>query len=740
MLPAAMSAQTDQMQDQRPEISSGQSPSLDRTSQAGSKLIYGLAIFASAFLLFQVQPLISKIILPWFGGAAAVWIVCLLFFQVVLLLGYFYSHLLSRTFSAKIQSRVHAVLLGASLFVLPILPKASWKPTGVESPTPHILLLLALTVGLPYFLLSSTSPLLQSWYAGTRIGAFPYRFYALSNVGSVLALLSYPVLVEPYVSTTHQALLWSIGYAAFAILCAAVALYARGQNTLSATSAPGGAQFPVPAVSMQLLWVALAACGSAMLLAVTNHITQNIASVPFLWVIPLSLYLLTFILCFDARRWYNRALFLRLLGIALGAMAYALAPSFSGLPLKVLIPLYCFGLLIACMFCHGELARLKPVHAYLTTFYLMAALGGALGAVFVALIAPHVFSGYYELHVAMGFCAVLVLVVNHRDPESPFYKARWQPAWIVLVGLVIIICGSLVATAREQSMNTRLMARNFYGVLRVFDEATTANSTSAGGGNNSESVETVAPQFPPDDTRYRVLMNGTINHGLQFQSAARRDEPTAYYGRDSGIGIALKSIGERGPLRIGAIGLGAGTIAAYGRARDRYTFYEINPLVVQVTRENFTFLQDSQAQVNIVMGDARLSLEQEASQGFDLLAVDAFSGDSIPVHLLTREAFELYFRHLKSDGMLAVHVSNQYLNLAPVVQGAAAFLGKHSVIVNSPDDHADGIYRASWILIGNQNDSREQNDIEGVGELPARNDKNFVLWTDDYNSLFKILK
>jgi hypothetical protein len=543
------------------------------------------------------------------------------------------------------------------------------------------------------------------------------------------------MLVEPYVSTRHQALIWSVAYAAFAILCAAFALLALDEIAPLKSPSPESQSAPTDRAT-KLLWVALAASGSAMLLAVTNHITQNIASVPFLWVIPLSLYLLSFILCFDARRWYNRALFLRLLGIALGAMAYALAPSFSGLPLKVLIPLYCIGLFIACMFCHGELARLKPVHAYLTTFYLMTALGGALGAVFVALIAPHIFSGYYELHVAMACCAVLVLVVNHRDPESPFYKARWQPAWIVLVGLVIIICGSLVATAREQSMNTRLVARNFYGVLRVFDEASTSNSPSAG--ENSSGA--TAGSALPDDTRYRVLMNGTINHGLQFQSAARRDQPTAYYGRDSGIGIALKSIGERGPLRVGAIGLGTGTIAAYGRAGDRYTFYEINPLVVQVTQQNFTFLQDSQAQINIVMGDARLSLEQEAPQGFDLLAVDAFSGDSIPVHLLTREAFELYFRHLKPDGMLAVHDSNQYLNLAPVVQGAAAFLGKHSVIVNSPDDHPNGIYRASWILIGNQAESREQRDIEGVGEFPARSDKHFILWTDDYNSLFKIMK
>ncbi len=723
MLRAAMSAPSSQTPDHFPDSSPESGSPVAIPSRVRSKVIYGLAIFASAFLLFQVQPLVAKIILPWFGGAAAVWIVCLLFFQVVLLLGYSYSHLLSRSFPPKVQGRIHAAVLASSLFVLPILPKSSWKPTGVESPVPHILLLLALTVGLPYFLLSSTSPLLQSWYADTRIGAMPYRFYALSNIGSVLALLSYPVLIEPYISTSHQAMIWSIAYAAFAIICAAVGLFARGENKLDSSVSRAVPSAP-PDGNIQLLWAALTACASALLLAITNHITQNIASGPFLWVVPLSLYLFSFILCFDVRGWYNRALFLRLLGIALGAMAYALAPSFTGLPLKVLIPLFCAGLFIACMFCHGELARLKPHPAYLTKFYLMCSLGGALGAVFVALVAPHIFPGYYELHVAMAFCAVLVLIVNHRDPESPFYKARWQPEWLVLVGLVVIICASLAVTVREQSMNTRLMVRNFYGVLRVFDEATTSD----------------VPNAPPDDTRYRVLMNGTINHGLQFQSPARRDEPTAYYGRDSGIGVALKSIGDRGPLRVGVIGLGAGTIATYARPGDRYTFYEINPLVVQVTRQNFTFMQDSHAQIDIVMGDARLSLEQQPPQGFDLLAVDAFSGDAIPVHLLTREAFELYFRHLKPDGMLAVHVSNNYLNLAPVVQGAAAYLNKHAVIVNSPEDRANGIYRTSWILIGNQVGSRSQGDIEGVGELPTRKNNNFMLWTDDYNSLFRILK
>jgi hypothetical protein len=355
--------------------------------------------------------------------------------------------------------------------------------------------------------------------------------------------------------------------------------------------------------------------------------------------------------------------------------------------------------------------------------------------VFVALIAPHMFRGYYELHVAMGSCAVLVLIVNHRDPESPFYNMRLQPAWLVLIGLVIAICSSLVVTSREQSMNTLLMARNFYGVLRVFDE-TTSDSPSAQG----PTAQGTAPQSTAGDTRYRVLMNGTINHGLQFQAPSRRNQPTAYYSRDSGIGIALKSAGERGPLRVGIIGLGVGTIAAYGRAGDRYTFYEINPLVVQITRQDFTFLQDSRASTDIVMGDARLSLEQQPPQGFDVLAVDAFSGDSIPVHLLTCEAFELYFRHLKPDGLLAVHVSNQYLNLAPVVQGAAAYLNKHSVTVNSLDDRVDGIYRATWILIGNQEASRERSEIEGVGDLPTHGKRDLILWTDNYNSIFRVLK
>jgi SAM-dependent methyltransferase len=695
-------------------------------TQPYAKLVYGLVIFSSAFLLFQVEPLIAKIIVPWFGGVAEVWTICLLFFQAVLFLGYLYADRLARSFKRRTQGWIHAALLAAGLLTLPILPKNSWKPLGSQDPALHILLLLGVAVGLPYFLLSSTSPLLQAWYARTRAGAAPYCFYALSNAASMLALLSFPVLVEPGLSSPHQAYAWSLAFVGVAVLCGTLALSSRGDGA----TVPVPETHPRPDWKTQLLWAVLAACGSALLLAVTNHISQNIAAVPFLWVIPLSLYLLSFILCFDARNWYRRGVFLRLLGVALGGMIYALVPSYAGHPWSVLLPVFCSGLFVCCMFCHGELARVKPDPAYLTLFYLMCSLGGAIGAVFVALVAPHLFSGYFELHVAMGSCAVLVLVVHHRDPSSQFYKARWQPAWLVMVGLVVAVIASLFVNARAQGAHARLMARNFYGVLRVIDEVAP----------NVVLVEGKTAQPLDEDSRYRKLMNGTIDHGLQFLAPSRRRQPTTYYGLNSGVGVALRVAGERGASRVGVIGLGAGTLAAYGRPGDQYTFYEINPLVVRVANQEFSFLSDSEAKIDIVLGDARLSLERESPQGFDVLVVDAFSGDSVPIHLLTREAFALYFRHLKPDGVLAVHVSNQFLSLQPVVEGAATALDKEAVVVNRGEGNSrSGIYPAAWVLVGDRKGFVGWPEIEQAGPTHVAGRKE-QLWTDNYSSLLKILK
>lgn len=683
-----------------------------------------LTIFASAFLLFQVEPLIGKIILPWFGGVAAVWTLCLLFFQVVLLLGYLYAHLLTSQFGRRTQGWLHVSLLAISLLVLPILPKDSWKPSGPEHPALHILWLLGLTVGLPFFLLSATSPLLQAWLASARKGRV-YRLYALSNAGSLLGLLSYPTVVEPRLSTTWQGRSWSMGYAAFAAACAAISFLQRGGD--SAQKLVEGSATRVD-WDTRALWVALPACSSALLLAVTNHISQNIAAVPFLWIIPLSLYMLSFILCFASLRWYPRTFFLRLLAVALGGMAYALSPSLSLLPFWLMIALFCLGLFVCCMFCHGELVRLKPDPSLLTSFYFLSSLGSVAGAAFVAMVAPQIFSGFYELHVALAGCALLVILVHRRDSSSPFWQPGWRAAWIVTQLLAIAVIVSLFVLARSDSEKSSRSVRNFYGVLRESEEVAPYVVLLKG-----------TQQPPGDDMRFRRLTNGTISHGLQFLAMAHRDQPTSYYGPNSGIGLTLAAMRARGPLRVGVIGLGTGTIAAYGRAGDTYAFYEINPLVVQLAQQDFTFLRDSKASIAFELGDARLSLERQPSQQFDVLAVDAFSSDSIPVHLLTLEAFELYFRQLKPSGVLAVHISNKFLHLEPVVAAAARKLGKESLLIDNAADYTKGISVARWALLANPDVFAGLPSLQKAGKHITASGRERP-WTDSYSSLFSVLQ
>ncbi len=516
-----------------------------------------------------------------------------------------------------------------------------------------------------------------------------------------------------------------MAYAAFAVACSAIAFTQHGR------SAPHRQEGEVSRSDWKTrtLWITLSACSSALLLAITNHISQNIAAVPFLWIVPLSLYMLSFILCFGSSRWYHRTLFLRLLGVALGGMTYALSPSLTVLPLWILILLFCCGLFVCCMFCHGELARLKPDPSQLTSFYFLSSLGSVAGAAFVAILAPQMFSGFYELHVALVGCALLVILVHRHDPASPFRQPSWRPAWVILNGLTVVVVASLFVLARAESAKSKRMVRNFYGVLRVSDEV-------------APNVVLLKGDEPPqrsDDSRFRRLTNGTISHGLQFLGPARRDQPTSYYAANSGIGVALEALAQRGPLRVGVIGLGVGTIAAYGRTGDDYTFYEINPLVIRIAQQDFRFLQDSKAHISFELGDARLTLERQPPQQFDLLAVDAFSSDSIPIHLLTLEAFELYLRHLKPEGILAVHISNQHLNLEPVVAAAAARLGKDAILVSSKNDHTKGIFAATWVLLGNSDAIRDLPAIVKAGQRIAPSERG-KLWTDSYSSLFPVLK
>jgi len=687
-------------------------------------ILYAVTIFLSAFLLFQIEPVIAKIIVPWFGGSAAVWTTCLLFFQLVLLLGYLYAHGTIRCLLPKVQARLHLALLGVSLLALHVLPRASWKPTGTEEPTRAILLLLLATIGLPYLLLSTTGPLLQAWYAARpptgRAAAFPYRLYALSNFGSLLALLSYPVLVEPVLTIKQQAVVWSASYALFVVLCGTVAW--RSQSSVRpAAEVEGGAE--APARWLSLVWIALAAVASTLLLAVTNYLTQNVAAIPFLWVLPLSLYLLTFIVCFGGRGWRWTPAFLPLPALALGAMAYALSPELQEATtgIAVLLPLFCGGLFVCCLLCHGELARLKPHPRFLTQFYLMVSVGGALGGLFVGLLAPRLFRGSYELPIALAACALVALLALYREPKGALWRQLAQPAFLTMAALTVGLMVFLHHTVRQVTDGNRVMARNFYGVLRVVD-----------------------PDDPAAQGATRSLANGMINHGEQFLDPARARTPTTYYGRESGIGLAIREAQGRGPIvrgpvRVGVIGLGTGTLAAYGRRGDFYEFYDINPLVIQLARTQFTFLSGTPAQTTVVPGDARLSLERQPPQGFDVLAVDAFSGDAIPVHLLTREAFALYLRHLKPGGVLAVHVSNRYLALQPVVAQGAQALGLETQVVSSGDNDADDTSAAEWVLVSARHDFFRSPLLQGAAATPETR-PGLRAWTDDYSNLYSILK
>lgn len=692
-------------------------------SRSGTTAAYAVAIFLGAFLLFQVEPLIAKAVLPWFGGVASVWAVCLLFFQCALLVGYLYAHLLTSRVRAEWQGWVHAALLAASLAVLPILPNPAWKPSPETDPAGRILLILAVTIGLPYLLLSATSPLLQAWFARASKGDTPYRFYALSNAGSMLGLITYPVLVEPRVATRSQAIAWSIAYALFAAICAGIGLTApKPAPAEQPTQEPAEA----PDRLTRFLWVALAACGSALLLAITNQISENIAAVPFLWVLPLSLYLLTFILCFSGGRWVPRGIFLRLLIVALGGMTYALETQTVDIPLVYLVSIFCGCLFVCCMVLHGELARAKPEPAYLTSYYLMISLGGAVGAIFVVLIAPHVFTSVAELPVSIAACALLVPLAVWRDRGSVLHGRFAWPARTLAAALALAMVISLFIGLRKQAEGQRAAVRNFYGLLRVRDLL-------------ADKVPVDDHGAPIGDMQYRELTNGTIQHGTQWHSPRLRTIPTTYYSEETGIGIVLNALGVVRPLRVGVIGLGAGTLAAYGHPGDRYTFYEINPLDVEIANNQFSYLRESPATIDIVMGDARLSLERQPPQHFDVLAVDAFSGDSIPTHLLTTEVFRLYFQHLKADGILAVHVSNRYLELEPVVQGAAARLGKAAMAVENADDPQTGQYAATWVLVSDLPVLLRDPQIRTAGKILV-NAEHERPWTDNYSSIFPLLK
>ena len=722
-----------------------------------------ITIFLSAFLLFQVQPVISKMILPWFGGGPAVWTTCMLFFQVLLLGGYAYAHLLVRGSHSFRPTLLHLILLGLALATLPITPAASWKPVDGWQPTSRILMLLAANIGLPYFLLSSTGPLIQAWYSRVLPAGSPYRLYALSNVGSLGALLTYPFFFEPRLTTNGQGALWSVMFAIFVLLCGglAIATYlATRRSSSSATvvspttedSGTSSAERAAP-VDHRLAWLLLPALASMMLLAITNHVCQDIAVVPFLWIAPLGLYLLSFILCFDRPLWYRRRAFGLATMTAIAGLCYLLAEDaveqalmscceliaqpvgwfsddlaerlrnlvfdFSWSDhldqLAVEAGAFLLVLFLICMVCHGELTRLKPPPQKLTSFYLMVAAGGAMGGICVALVGPQVFSTYLEMNIGLVAAFMLTVGVVWDDAwQSWFLNRLWKRCLGFVVGFVMLL---VVVRAQFESVNSDAVVslRNFYGVLAV------------------EELYDDEPDF-----HIRQLMNGRILHGSQFLDAQKRQQPTTYYNQESGIGIALRNYFSNEPLRVAVVGLGTGSIAAYGGADDYYCFYEINPNVRRLAYEYFSYLEDSPADVEVKLGDARITMERESPQAYDVIALDAFSSDAIPAHLLTKEAFTQYLRHFKSTGVIAIHISNRHLDLVPIVGGLAKQFDMRAVSIEYLDEDYVGEAGSDWVLITNNTDFLQARAVASAAQS-LEGFKFVPLWTDQYSNLLQIL-
>jgi hypothetical protein len=743
--------------------------------QAGEKrwliVIYAATIFVSALLLFQVQPIISRYILPWFGGTPAVWTTAMLFFQMLLFAGYAYAHLSVHYLRPRWQVGLHLALLAAAAASLPFVPDSSWKPVDSSNPVLRILLLLAVSVGLPYFVLATTGPLVQAWFSRTIPGRSPYRLFSLSNLGSLLALLSYPFLIEPRLPLGSQALAWQWAFWLFAALCAFGAIRTIGRGKLgsaavrteitqratpprfpAAVTPTNAASEKAPGLGRRLLWLVLSAFASMAFLATTNFVCQDVTPIPFLWIVPLSLYLLSFIICFDHERWYQpriTAAGLLLIYILAAVYLYRIqGKNVSDLALDM--GLSFVGLFCLCMLCHGELVRFRPDPAFLTSFYLLISAGGALGGLFVGIVAPLVFNGYGEWYIALGGSLVLAVAVLIGTGKRGLFRRHlkeFAPATAILA--VALVTAGHLALAGGQSVQTVEMRRNFYGVLIV------------------------QKYIGRDGDVAHVLVNGRTIHGLQFTDFDRRQLPTTYYTRTSGVGKVIEFLDSQSTsgLRVGAIGLGTGTLAAYARPNDRFVFYEIDPDVTRVSDQYFTFLKDARARLGrgsgsleIVMGDARLSLERELNsvegrRDFDLLVVDAFSGDAIPTHLLTRQAADIYRHRLADNGVLAIHISNLHLDLAPVARGLAEYLGLKAIEIDSPKDARLGQFDAKWMLL-TKNDNlahaleplsvrEEPINSNSAADSPARRKPGLnqdrvslppLLWTDDFSNLFRILQ
>ncbi len=699
----------------------------DSSTRSLTALVFGF-VFLAAFLSFLVQPLAARFLLPRFGGGSSVWTICLVFFQATLTLGYAYAHFVARVLPLRQQPIVHGGLLLLSALTIPILSDSNVAASASEDPALLLLAFLFRQVGLPFLLLCGTSPLVQSWFAHVKGGA-AYRLYGISNFGSLLGLLAYPFLLEPLLGLKDQSVLWSALYIGLVLVSLGVwrafsrAALQRPALDPVAESNSVESTDPKHPLFARLMWLAIPAFASVLLIATSSRITQDIAPVPLLWVLPIGLYLMAFALAFSAGPSLGRAAWIVLAAVGVTASVWVMHLEQDSEAPEILVRLavYMATIFFLCRALFGELYLMRPPATRLTGYYLTISIGGALGGCFVGLLAPRIFNGYWELPIAYWGSAFLIALslLAHDKPKTVIHRARAVMYWIAALTALEV---SLLEHSIDEVRGAHSTRRGFYGVLSIYERG-------------------------EDLDQRRTLYHGNICHGVQYVEPIMRKEPTTYYARQSGMGRALSQRSFLG-RRVGAIGLGTGTIAAYGEPGDFFRFYEIDPLVATIAAEDFRYIRESEAQVEVVLGDARVSLQRElddsGSNRYDYLIVDAFSGDAIPVHLLTREAFELYWNHLEPGGVLLIHTSNRYVELAPVARALAHERGLESIEVcfeeSEEEDEGPVAFGSDWVVITRDPAMLALFEGDAVETDLEQLEDPMSIWTDDHSYLLHAME
>ncbi len=729
-------------------------------------VLYTVTIFLSAALLFVVQPMFARMVLPLLGGSPAVWNTAMVFYQAALLGGYAYAHASTARLGVRRQAVWHLLVLLLPLSILPIAIHAGWTPPADRNPIPWLLALMTVTIGLPFFAVSTGSPVLQKWFAATRHrqAADPYFLYAASNVGSMLALLSYPILVEPHLRLAQQSRAWAWGYGALVVLTAACAVKMWRSSASVAFSSPVTPPSPPPekiSPRRRARWVLLSFVPSSLLLSVTTYLSTEIAAVPLMWVIPLAIYLLTFILVFARHPILSHNLLRRALPILIVPLVMVINMQASE-PIGGMMLLHLAVFFVAAMLCHGRLAADRPAAAHLTEFYLWMSVGGVLGGIFNALVAPLLFNSVIEYPVTLVLACAAGLAPagesetgwatwNAFDWIGPVLVGGLTAALLVLVqaspfradatvaglmfGLPALICYFFSRRPRRFALGlcALLIAGSFYEGPR--GQVLYAERTFFG-------VHRVTLDVTG---QYHLLVHGKTLHGMESLDPARRREPLSYYHRTGPVGEIMGVYGRRPAERIAAVGLGAGSLATYAQPGQAWTYFEIDPVVLKLARDPrfFTFLRDSPASLRVVLGDARLSLVREPDEAFDLLVVDAYSSDAIPVHLVTREALALYLRKLAPGGLLAFHISNWHLDLEPVFANLARDAGLACLVRDDTAVPAAALALGKspsiWLVM-----SRQAGELAPLTRdprwRPGRGNDQQAIWTDDYSSLLSVFR